>query len=71
MLENCLPLLFLFQLTSSQGGRRQAQANQNKYQYFNSLPHKEEDKGSVNKSSAFTHFNSLPHKEEDLTRLQK
>ena len=59
------PYLFLFQFTTSQGGRHNKKTKSAWSVPFNSRPHKEVDHGSSQCYQSHASFNSRPHKEVD------
>ena len=58
-------ILESFQLTTSQGGRRDFRASVTKYGNFNSRPRKEVDDRGTFLPRSFRYFNSRPRKEVD------
>ena len=60
----------IFQLTTSQGGRRQSYFGGNEDGAFNSRPHKEVDEVEKKRKNMRKTFNSRPHKEVDGGRFQ-
>ena len=57
---------FIFQLTTSQGGRQADNVQAYPHKYFNSRPHKEVDGRRYVRKMKQRYFNSRPHKEVDI-----